>query len=168
MSSLDAVRVNIRQGRAEDLRQVAAIQEASPEASQWNPADYLTRNFLVAVDTGAVDRGEHGAIAGFAVTRRTAPDEMELLNLAVAPRFRRRGIGRRLVESLGIARFDAAGKGRNSPETEVAFCVFLEVRESNGAAREFYKSLGFQEVSVRRNYYHLPAESAIVMKFHSC
>ena len=46
--------------------------------------------------------------------------------------------------------------------------AFLEVRESNRAARIFYKSMGFQEVNVRRDYYASPAESAIVMKFHSC
>jgi len=46
--------------------------------------------------------------------------------------------------------------------------VFLEVRESNQAARIFYKSMGFQEVSTRREYYEFPSEAAIVMKFHSC
>jgi ribosomal-protein-alanine acetyltransferase len=160
MSSLDAALFEIREGRAEDLEQVAAIQQASPEASQWKPGDYLSHDFLVAVD-GRI-------VAGFAVARPTGPDEMELLNLAVALRFRRRGIGRRLVKALGIERVDSSAERRNSPETQAAFCVFLEVRESNRGAREFYKSLGFQEVSVRRNYYEEPNESAIVMKFHSC
>jgi ribosomal-protein-alanine N-acetyltransferase len=46
--------------------------------------------------------------------------------------------------------------------------VFLEVRESNVVAQEFYKSLGFKALSRRLGYYDLPPETAIVMKFHSC
>jgi ribosomal-protein-alanine N-acetyltransferase len=91
------------------------------------------------------------------VWRDTAPDERELLNLAVAPAFRRRGLATRLVEWL-----------LQPSETAAAISVFLEVRESNLGARAFYKHLGFQEVSVRPNYYAFSSESAIVMKFHSC
>ena len=162
MSSFDAAPLEIRKARAGDLEEVAVIQAGTPEASQWNPSDYLTHDFHVAVNGGA--------IAGFAVARRTAPDEMELLNLAVAPRFRRRGIGRRLVQSFGIAAPHSASEGGsgNPPQTRMHGSVFLEVRESNVPARKFYKALGFQEVSVRQNYYDEPAESAIVMKFHSC
>jgi ribosomal protein S18 acetylase RimI-like enzyme len=46
--------------------------------------------------------------------------------------------------------------------------VFLEVRESNKAARNLYLSLGFQELGRRPEYYETPLEPAIVMKFHSC
>jgi [ribosomal protein S18]-alanine N-acetyltransferase len=46
--------------------------------------------------------------------------------------------------------------------------VFLEVRESNRAALELYKSSGFQAISRRPGYYEFPPEAAIVMKFHSC
>ena len=71
----------------------------------------------------------------------------------VAPRFRRQGVARQLLEPLLNLRGNR---------------IFLEVRESNQAARIFYKSMGFQEVSVRYEYYEIPPESAIVMKFHSC
>ena len=135
----------IRPGAAADLADVAAIQAASPEAAQWPPEDYLGLDFRVCI---LDDR-----IAGFAVSRSTGPDERELLNLAVAPEFRRRGAGAGLVRSL---------------VTGTAVSVFLEVRESNRAARVFYKTLGFQEVGVRPEYYASPPESAIVMKFHSC
>jgi ribosomal-protein-alanine acetyltransferase len=139
----------IRAGAAHDLAQIAAIQAASPEAAQWDPADYLRHELCVCV--------EDGRVAGFAVSRKTAPDECELLNLAVSPEFRRRDVGRRLTESL-----------IKTHKTGTELSVFLEVRESNHAARQFYKRLGFQEVKVRRNYYDDPLESAIVMKFHSC
>lgn len=134
-----------RPGVAEDLAEIAAIQAASPEAAQWQPEDYLSFDFVVSI--------REDRIAGFAVSRVTSPGERELLNLAVAPEFRRRGIGAELVGSL---------------QTEPGVCVFLEVRESNLGARAFYKYLGFQEVGMRYGYYPSPAESAIVLKFHSC
>jgi len=134
-----------RPGAAEDLAEIAAIQAACPEAAQWPPEDYLSFDFQVSI------RGPR--IAGFAVSRIIGPGERELLNLAVAPDFRRQGIGAELVRSL---------------QTEPSVCVFLEVRESNQGARAFYKSLGFQEVGIRSGYYPTSPESAIVMKFHSC
>lgn len=140
----------IRAGGPEDLAEIRAIQAGSPEASQWDPSDYLRHDLRVAIEEG-------GHLIGFAVSRQTAPDECELLNLAVAPPFRRRGVARRLVNSIV-----------ESHQTTAGISVFLEVRESNVRARSFYKSLNFQEVSRRQNYYDQPRESAIVMKFHSC
>ncbi|HEY1341233.1 MAG TPA: hypothetical protein VGF59_27170, partial [Bryobacteraceae bacterium] len=67
----------IRHGDAADLAAIAAIQAASPDASQWNVADYLEHQLLVA--------SSDSEIAGFLVGRVLAPDESEILNLAVAP-----------------------------------------------------------------------------------
>ncbi len=139
----------IRPGTPDDLTEIRAIQAASPEASQWDPSDYLSYDLRVLI--------EDGRLIAFSVSRRTAPDELELLNLAVAPAFRRRGAARLLVESI-----------LESAQTSVGVSVFLEVRESNLAARMLYKSLNFQEVNIRPEYYNQPLESAIVMKFHSC
>jgi ribosomal-protein-alanine N-acetyltransferase len=135
----------IRRGGPGDLAQVALIQAASPEAAQWDVADYLQYDFRVSV------RGIR--VAGFVVSRALAEGETELLNLAVAPGFRRQGVARKLVESL---------------LAESPGVVYLEVRESNRAARKFYNHMGFQEVSSRPGYYQDPPEAAIVMKFHSC
>ena len=135
----------IRRGTPGDLAQVAVIQAASPEAAQWDAADYLHYDFRVLV-CGI-------RVAGFLVSRTLAEGETELLNLAVAPEFRRQGVARKLVESL------LAG---------LRGVVYLEVRESNLAARKFYNRMGFQEVSSRIGYYQEPPEAAIVMKFHSC
>src|SRR4051795_3491597 len=120
----------IRRGGPADLEAVAAIQYCSPEAVQWAPGDYLAYDFWVAASE---DR-----VAGFLVLRRTAPDEGEILNLAVSPDFRRRGAARRLMETA-LQSFTGT--------------FFLEVRESNETAQKIYKSLGFQELSRRPEYY---------------
>ena len=106
----------MRRGEARDLEAVRAIQAGSPEASQWDAADYLGYEFVVA---------EAGArVAGFVVTRTLAPGEREVLNLAVLPEARRRGVGRALLQG-------AIG--------ERGEMVYLEVRASNEVARIFYK-----------------------------
>lgn len=133
--------LQIRPASRDDLPAIAAIQSASPQASSWEPLDY---DCDVAV--------EDGIIRGFLVTRRTAPDEAEILNLAVDPSFRRRGIAKILAQNAL----------RTSPGR-----WFLEVRESNRAAIALYESLGFRPVGTRQNYYEHPPEAAIVMSFFS-
>lgn len=136
--------IELRPGGGDDLASIAQIQAASPEASQWDVLEYLKYDLLVAVCDGHV--------VGFAVVRRVAEDESELLNLAVEPAFRRRGVGRRLVAAL------------TSGHPGV---LWLEVRESNSGARKLYKSLGFREAGCRSGYYPGSCESAIVMNVHS-
>src|SRR5271157_1380382 len=135
----------IRHGGPGDLAQVAAIQAASSDAAQWDVSDYLQYDFRVSV-CGI-------RVAGFLVSRALVEGETEVLNLAVAPEFRRQGVARKLVESL---------------LAEAPGVVYLEVRESNWAARKFYNRMGFREFSSRSGYYQAPTEAAIVMKFHSC
>ena len=137
--------VTLRPAQPGDLPQIALIQAQSPEAARWDPREYLQHDCTVALC------GDE--LAGFAVARTVGAGEREILNLAVHPKHRRRGIGRALFENLR-----ASLKGT----------IFLEVRESNHAARHFYESLGFHTVSVRRGYYETPPECGIVMKFHSC
>jgi [ribosomal protein S18]-alanine N-acetyltransferase len=134
-----------RRLRADDLPAIAAIQQASPEAAQWNPAEYLAYDCLVAIC--------NGTIAGFLVSRTLAPGEQEILTLAVGPQWRRKGVAKRLISDNRIL---------------VNGTVYLEVRASNQSAQNFYKHLGFQEVAIRPRYYSDPPETAIVMKFHSC
>jgi polysaccharide biosynthesis protein PslH len=137
-------RVEVRAAGNDDLAAIAAIQNESPEASQWQTESYLDHDCLVAVAKGRV--------VGFLVTRATAADEGEILNIAVAPEFRRAGIGWILMETL------LASNGKT---------WFLEVRESNYAAINFYKTLGFLPSGRRENYYHEPPEAAIVMRLFS-
>lgn len=101
--------------------------------------------FLVAED--ARER-----VAGYVVALEAA-DEGEILNLAVAPAERRRGLGRTLVEAM----LDAL-------RTRDVRQVYLEVRESNASARALYASRGFKEVGRRKAYYRRPVEDAIVLR----
>ena len=135
----------IRRGEAADFQQIAAIQAACPEAAQWDPAGYAGYELWVA----EFDNG----IAGFLAARFLGAREWELLNLAVAPASRRKGVARALLQTFLS---DSGG------------AVYLEVRESNIAARSLYNSLNFKEIGVRAGYYEDPPEAAIVMKFHSC
>ena len=135
----------VRRGEVSDLSAIEVIQKASPEAAQWRPAEYLQHELLVAV---------YGLqVVAFAVVRTLAPDEREILNLAVAPEFRREGIARALWHAL---------------QESFRGATYLEVRASNLTALKFYKSVGFEELTVRPGYYQNPPEPAIVMKFHSC
>jgi ribosomal-protein-alanine acetyltransferase len=136
--------VEIRPAVVEDLPQIKTIQDASPEASQWQSGDYLDRDCLVAVLGGQV--------VGFLLTRATASDEGEILNIAVDPKFRRSRIGLILMETL------LASTRRT---------WYLEVRESNVAAINLYKTLGFLPSGRRENYYTDPLEAAIVMRVFS-
>jgi ribosomal protein S18 acetylase RimI-like enzyme len=134
----------LRPATAADLEDIARIQAAAPEASQWAPADYLNYDCQVAV----LER----TVAGFLATRPTAPGEREILNLAVDPAHRRRGIAMRVM-----------GKELNQPST----AWFLEVRESNTTAIALYEALGFHPAGRREKYYQHPAEAGIVMRFLS-
>lgn len=91
-------------------------------------------------------------VAGYVVARAVA-DEGEILNLAVGAAHQRLGVGRALAREA-LARLGAGG----------ARTVYLEVRESNAAARRLYEGLGFAVLSRRRDYYRRPVEAALVLK----
>ncbi len=83
----------------------------------------------------------HGDDQGF-VMIRVIVDEAEILTVGVRPRARRGGRGRLLVQQSIVA---SAARG--------AVRMFLEVAQSNEAARSLYASCGFEEVGRRRDYY---------------
>lgn len=80
-------------------------------------------------------------LAGFIILR-TVVDEAEILTLAVAPAWRRRGAGKRLVD-----RACAAAEARG------ARALYLEVAEANVGALRLYERLGFACVGRRERYY---------------
>ncbi|MGQ0713282.1 MAG: ribosomal protein S18-alanine N-acetyltransferase [Gemmatimonadaceae bacterium] len=80
-------------------------------------------------------------------------DEGEIANLAVAPSARRRGVA---IALLDVVIDDARASGLSR--------LFLEVRESNAAARALYAARGFKPVARRTRYYRKPVEDAIVLR----
>ena len=73
-------------------------------------------------------------------------DVYEILAIATIEEYRNKGIAQELLDKIKIKD------------------IFLEVRESNQVAINFYKKNKFKEISVRKNYYSEPNENAIIMK----
>jgi len=134
---------------AGDLRGVVAL-EATIFGDAWSEAAF--RDFLALEHIhGIVAEDVEGHLVGYAVCS-SAADEGEILNLAVAEEVRGAGTGAALLEA-SVAWL--AGRG--------AANVYLEVRRSNVAAIAMYHGAGFATVSVRRGYYRMPTEDAVVM-----
>ena len=100
----------------------------------------------------SVARAADGALAGYVVGWHVM-NEAELANLAVDPSARRHGVGRILLDAMLD---DAARRSIDR--------VFLEVRESNAAARQLYAMRGFEHVGRRKKYYRSPEEDALILK----
>jgi ribosomal protein S18 acetylase RimI-like enzyme/glycosyltransferase involved in cell wall biosynthesis len=137
-------RVMIRPAAENDVPEITAIQQTAPESSPWHARDYLTFESQVAL--------LNGRVAGFLVSRSVGDKEREILNIAVHPDFRRLHVATELL------RAELSGH----PGAH-----FLEVRESNAAARRLYEGLGFQAVGERPAYYDNPPETGIVMRILS-
>jgi ribosomal-protein-alanine N-acetyltransferase len=89
----------------------------------------------------AIVAEENGVIAGFIVAR-VAEKDCELENIAVAENVQRRGMGSKLMRAL-----ISEARKRNAAH------IFLEVRESNRAARALYEKCGFGVTGGRKSYY---------------
>ena len=86
------------------------------------------------------------------VSARLITKIVEILNIAVLPEYRKRGIGNLLLKKIL----------QNARSSGCESC-WLEVRESNTAARNFYQTSGFEIAGKRKNYYSNPAEDAILL-----
>ena len=129
--------------RAFDIERRAHAFPWSEKTFVSNQGDrYL--NFQMSAD---------GKMAAFAITQ-VVLDEATLFNIAVDPAYQRRGLGRELLEHL-----------IETLETRGVLTLWLEVRASNHAAIALYESLGFNEATIRRNYYPTAEgrEDAIIM-----
>jgi [ribosomal protein S18]-alanine N-acetyltransferase len=163
--------VHVRPAKPSDLPRLVEIASHSATAAQWNQAEYLKLFATEQPDAQPqanpqiVDpniKTQHRTalvveqletVVGFIVGRQVE-DEWEIENIAVTGAARRCGLGSRLVgELLDLVR----SRGGKS--------VFLEVRESNRAARSLYEKWAFLEVGRRKMYYQNPAEDALILKF---
>ena len=143
--------LTIRPARPGDIAALLWLEQSASSAAHWTQSAYEAifrqdappRIGLVAEDS------EH-KVSGFLVAR-ISTDECELENIVVADRRSRQGIGSTLVEEL---RHVASARGVRR--------IFLEVRESNLAARRLYEKRGFTLNGQRAAYYSDPVEPAML------
>ena len=134
-----------------DLPEVVRI-ERSCFADPWTEESFRRllpgqpAIFLVAVIP------PDSAIAGYAIAFSVYEDA-EVLNVAVDPSFRGKGLAGQMLDAVLI---ELKARGVRT--------AFLEVRESNRAARALYGSRGFAEIGRRVRYYRKPVEDALVMR----
>ncbi len=95
---------------------------------------------------------EEGRVAGY-IGSQTVCNETDMMNVAVHPGFRRRGIGEALVNALV-----------EDLKAMESHCLTLEVRASNAPAIALYEKLGFSEIGRRKNYYRNPREDALILR----
>jgi ribosomal-protein-alanine N-acetyltransferase len=124
--------------RPADAAAIAAVHAASFQRG-WDE-DEIHR-LLLDGDVVAHRATAGRTLIGFILSRRAA-GEAEILSVAVAPAWRRRGLSRPLLD-LHLRRL--AGLGVRS--------VFLEVGDNNAPARALYRRAGFHEVGQRQGYY---------------
>mgnify|MGYP004648005997 FL=1 len=95
---------------------------------------------------------EEDTLVGYAGSQ-TCMDETDMMNIAVSPAHRNKGVGKALMEALVEA---LKKKGSR--------CLTLEVRASNEGAIALYAKLGFAQIGLRKNYYHNPREDALILR----
>lgn len=139
------VSFRVRLAAEGDLRDILEIEGVS-FSDPW-PRSFFLQLFN---DTSWVVESGGGVIAY--LFGRVAADEAEVLNLAVHPDHRRRGVARGIF-TTALNGFHAVG-ARN---------VYLEVRAANQEAQSFYRAFGFEEQGRRRRYYDHPPEDAVIM-----
>ena len=139
----------LRPAREADIDAVLAIEHAS-FGDPWSRSAFV--DLLDDPRVAFLIADENGAVRGYVVAWFVL-DEGEIGNLAVASEARRHGIGARLLD----AAIDAV-------RTSDVDTLYLEVRDSNAAARALYASRGFVEVGRRRDYYRRPREDALVLR----
>ncbi len=156
--------MHIRPATIADISHIMSLERESATAGHWTEKQYRdvfqsetqTRLLLVAQASPPTAKGHESdkafGILGFLIAQQLPP-EWELENLVVVPGARRKGIGKRLLNAL----LAAARKTDNS-------AVFLEVRESNAAARALYETAGFERIGRRYAYYTSPSEDAILYR----
>ncbi len=134
---------------AQHVSQIAELEKlcfSDPwsEKSVASELDNKLAWWLVATDG---DR-----VAGY-VGSQTVMGETDMMNIAVHPDYRRRGLAEALVNALV-----------EELKKQESHCLTLEVRASNEAAQKLYEKLGFAQVGLRKNYYRNPKEDALILR----
>jgi ribosomal-protein-alanine N-acetyltransferase len=140
--------ITIQRMTSDDLEEIAQLEKLC-FSDPWNKKSFeeeLVHQFTIPLVVKVNQR-----VVGYTCLWQV-DEQMEIANFAVSPEFRRKGIGRMLMERV---LFEAREKGCTS--------VILSVRESNVVAINLYTEFGFEVVGKRKRYYRLPIEDAIIM-----
>lgn len=124
--------------------ETACFSDPWSEASVASELDNRLSRWIVAMD------GEN--LVGY-VGSQTVLGESDMMNIAVAPNARRKGVAQGLIAALiqTLTEMDCHS-------------LTLEVRASNEPAKALYRKLGFQQIGCRRNYYRNPREDALILR----
>jgi ribosomal-protein-alanine N-acetyltransferase len=149
------VKLSIRPADSTDLLAMFAIEKHAATAAHWSIEQYealFRASGQIALIVQEETQQEKAQVQGFIIARAIGV-EWEIENIALAGPARRRGLGTRLLgEFLDLARAQGAE------------AVFLEVRESNRAARALYEKWSFMRSGRRQKYYKDPEEDAILYR----
>ena len=137
-----------RKGTKEDIKQIAEL-EAKTFSDAWTEKSVMetfeqTQAFITVAELD-------GRFAGYCIIYYVM-DEAEIARIAISEETRRRGIGKGLL--------DYTCKCCKERQIER---VLLDVRESNEGAIAFYQKHGFQTDGIRKNFYDMPKEHAVLM-----
>ena len=143
--------IELRRLAVRDLEAIEAIERAS-YPTPWSRSMFageLAKPSSVCL--GAFDSDHEGALVGYAIVSRYV-DAWHVMNIAVAPVHRRRGIAVALLDRLFVLTNGDPRRGYT-----------LEVRVSNEGAIKLYEQLGFHRRGIRRGYYTDNREDALIM-----
>lgn len=134
-----------------EVMEIERLSFPTPWSKQFfvNELKYGIASLFVAV---VPEKGGHERVVGYIVCGQVL-DEVHIQNLAVHPRFRRKGVATRLLTYI----FNHFGERGVSS-------FYLEVRSKNPPALNLYKKMGFIPIGVRKGYYSDTKDDAIVMK----
>ena len=157
MSTPEIAEIKVFEMSAEDICEVLRLGEETG-ISRWTADSYFSE--ITGRDSSALSIKNNGELCGFLIARLIITEtltihikEAEILNIAVFKSFQRKGFGQKLLEAfLKIVEL------KNISE------VWLEVRESNLQAINFYRKNGFSKQFERKNYYSEPPGNALVMR----
>ncbi|SHJ60550.1 ribosomal protein S18-alanine N-acetyltransferase [Parasporobacterium paucivorans] len=140
--------MTVRKMTTDDIPEVAQIEKQCFH-QPWS-AEEILRTYQSVTSLFTVAE-EGRKVVGY-VGMYLVPDEGYIINVAVSPLFRKKGVATQLIAQILE---DAKEEGVQN--------VSLEVRKSNQEAIRLYEKIGFESVGIRKNFYELPPEDAIIM-----
>ena len=139
----------IRKMKASDVSAIAELEKRC-FSDPWS-ADSIASELVNPLSYWLVAEID-GQVAGY-VGSQSVLDAADMMNIAVSPEYRRRGVAKALVNEL------TAYLSKNN-----VIALLLEVRVSNEPAITLYEKMGFQQVGRRPNYYRNPREDALILR----